>query len=88
MADAATSHNASKKIKMPQKKYYRQRAHCNPLSFSDSFDYPPDPSKFDYENHYPHFAATVRGQPRILCPRFLFIVLYYLCFCVGTWTPS
>ncbi len=23
---------------MPQKRFYRQRAHCNPLSFNDSFD--------------------------------------------------
>ncbi len=23
---------------MPQKHFYRQRAHCNPLSFNDSFD--------------------------------------------------
>lgn len=23
---------------LPQKKYFRQRAHCNPLSFNDSFD--------------------------------------------------
>ncbi len=23
---------------MPQKRFYRQRAHCNPLSFNDSFE--------------------------------------------------
>ena len=32
---------------MPQKKNYRQRAHCNPLSHNDAYDYPADPSKFD-----------------------------------------
>jgi len=47
-------------VKMPQKKYYRQRAHCNPLSFSDSFDYPADPSSFDYKSHYPVLATKVR----------------------------
>lgn len=26
----------SKVVKMPQKKYYRQRAHVNPLSFNNS----------------------------------------------------
>ena len=25
---------------MPKKKYFRSRAHCNPLSHNDSFDYP------------------------------------------------
>ena len=25
---------------MPKKRFYRQRAHCNPLSHNDSFDYP------------------------------------------------
>jgi len=23
---------------LPQKRYFRQRAHCNPLSFNDAFD--------------------------------------------------
>ena len=28
---------------MPQKKFYRSRAHCNPLSFNETFDYPTRP---------------------------------------------
>ena len=32
---------------LPQKKHFRQRAHCNPLSHNDAYDYPADPSKFD-----------------------------------------
>ena len=39
---------------MPQKKFYRARAHCNPLSFNESFEYPAKPEFFDWtEDHYP-----------------------------------
>jgi tRNA (guanine-N7-)-methyltransferase len=39
----------------PQKKFYRQRAHCNPLSHNDSFDYPlrPDLMNWTTEAFYP-----------------------------------
>ncbi|ACI65140.1 predicted protein [Phaeodactylum tricornutum CCAP 1055/1] len=38
----------------PQKKFYRQRAHCNPLSHNDSFDYPVKPLDIDWtEDHFP-----------------------------------
>ena len=36
----------------PQKKFYRQRAHCNPLSHNDSFAYPRKPSVMDWTEHY------------------------------------
>lgn len=39
----------------PQKRFYRQRAHCNPLSHNDSFDYPIKPSRMDWTtDHYPN----------------------------------
>lgn len=39
---------------MPQKKFYRSRAHCNPLSHNDVFDYPSDPSLMNWkDDHYP-----------------------------------
>jgi tRNA (guanine-N7-)-methyltransferase len=39
---------------MPQKRFYRSRAHCNPLSFNENFDYPTRPDLFDWtEEHYP-----------------------------------
>ena len=41
---------------MPQKKYYRSRAHCNPLSHNDGFDYPVRPSEMDWSGHYPSIA--------------------------------
>jgi tRNA (guanine-N7-)-methyltransferase len=38
----------------PQKKFYRQRAHCNPLSHNDSFHYPIRPSDIEWtDEHYP-----------------------------------
>ena len=39
---------------MPQKKFYRQRAHCNPLSHNDKFQYPLRPDEMDWTaEHYP-----------------------------------
>ncbi|KAF2461098.1 guanine-N-7 methyltransferase [Lineolata rhizophorae] len=46
--------NASK---LPRKKYYRQRAHANPLS-DHAFEYPACPSKMDWSSFYPAFAAS------------------------------
>jgi len=41
----------------PQKKFYRQRAHCNPLSHNDSFDYPIRPDLMDWTiDHYPEMS--------------------------------
>jgi len=37
---------------MPQKKFYRARAHCNPLSHNDNFDYPIHPTQMDWSTHY------------------------------------
>ena len=42
---------------MPKKKFYRSRAHCNPLSHNDTFDYPMDPTHMNWcEPHYPNMA--------------------------------
>jgi tRNA (guanine-N7-)-methyltransferase len=44
----------------PQKKYYRQRAHCNPLSHNDSFAYPPTPLEMNWSEHFANAqAATI-----------------------------
>jgi len=40
-------------IKMPKKKYFRTRAHCNPLSNNDGFSYPLSPDQYDWQLHYP-----------------------------------
>jgi len=49
---------------MPQKKFYRSRAHCNPLSFNESFEYPTSPELMDWiEDHYPeHPLLTMTKQ--------------------------
>jgi len=48
----------------PQKKFYRQRAHCNPLSHNDSFEYPVKPTDIDWTaEHYPDLSAkTAKGS--------------------------
>lgn len=38
---------------MPKKRFFRSRAHCNPLSHNDSFSYPVNPSSFDWSALYP-----------------------------------
>ncbi|GAX25064.1 tRNA (guanine-N7-)-methyltransferase [Fistulifera solaris] len=44
----------------PQKKFYRQRAHCNPLSHNDSFAYPIRPDLMDWTiDHYPGLQGNV-----------------------------
>ncbi|DAZ92442.1 TPA: hypothetical protein N0F65_000226 [Lagenidium giganteum] len=40
-------------IKAPQKKFFRSRAHCNPLSHNDSFEYPTTPEQMDWSPFYP-----------------------------------
>jgi tRNA (guanine-N7-)-methyltransferase len=50
---------------MPQKKFYRSRAHCNPLSFNEAFDYPTRPDLFDWtEEHYPDHPALAQGSEK------------------------
>ncbi|CAJ1967188.1 unnamed protein product [Cylindrotheca closterium] len=52
---------------MPQKKFYRQRAHCNPLSHNDAFEYPRTPQDMDWtEEHYPEPPAGNSLQPTVL----------------------
>jgi len=42
----------------PQKRFYRQRAHCNPLAHNDSYEYPVHPSKMQWTN-----AMTATTNP-------------------------
>jgi len=51
---------------MPQKRFYRSRAHCNPLSHNDTFDYPTRPSDIDWtKEHYPNLTKE-RSCPTVL----------------------
>jgi len=52
---------------MPQKKFYRQRAHCNPLSHNDSFAYPLQPDHMDWTlKHYPRSKKSSEVIPTVL----------------------
>ncbi|GMI48825.1 hypothetical protein TrCOL_g8056 [Triparma columacea] len=51
--EAITQENA-----MPQKKYYRSRAHANPLSFNDNLAYPLDPQGIDWTTYY----SEIKGE--------------------------
>ncbi|KAF7659776.1 hypothetical protein LDENG_00293320 [Lucifuga dentata] len=41
-------------LSMPQKRYYRQRAHSNPMA-DHTFDYPVSPEEMDWSQLYPDF---------------------------------
>ncbi|XP_068225598.1 tRNA (guanine-N(7)-)-methyltransferase [Palaemon carinicauda] len=48
--------------KLPQKKYYRQRAHSNPIA-DHNFDYPVSPGAVDWSLHYPqHFPSDKKVE--------------------------
>ena len=59
---------------MPQKKFYRSRAHCNPLSHNDTFEYPSRCSDMDWSSHYPNWKPSdndidekkVKAAPTVL----------------------
>ncbi|KAJ2914492.1 hypothetical protein MD484_g5922, partial [Candolleomyces efflorescens] len=44
---------------LPQKKFYRQRAHANPFS-DHSLDYPASPRAIDWAPHYPAHAGSAK----------------------------
>ncbi|KAJ1430837.1 putative methyltransferase-domain-containing protein, partial [Ochromonadaceae sp. CCMP2298] len=45
---------------MPKKRFFRTRAHCNPLSYNDGFAYPTTPDDFDWAAHYPNIPLEDR----------------------------
>ena len=54
MAEAAASSPSA--TALPQKKYYRQRAHSNPLA-DHTFVYPTSPEEADWSIHFPAFFS-------------------------------
>ena len=46
-------------IQLPQKKFFRGRAHCNPLSHNDSFQYPLKPEEMEWKTLYPQIPNPV-----------------------------
>ncbi len=53
-SSVASSASSAPVAKLPQKRYYRQRAHSNPMS-DHCFDYPVSPQKMDWKEHYPDY---------------------------------
>ena len=45
----------SGKVMIPQKRWYRQRAHANPFS-DHMLQYPPSPADMDWSTHFPDFV--------------------------------
>ncbi|KAK4048539.1 tRNA (guanine-N(7)-)-methyltransferase (tRNA(m7G46)-methyltransferase) [Microbotryomycetes sp. JL201] len=47
---------ATTEMGMPRKRFYRQRAHANPLSISN-LDYPASPDSMDWSLHFPRYFS-------------------------------
>ncbi|GAA5846723.1 hypothetical protein JCM9279_003428 [Rhodotorula babjevae] len=47
---------ATYEVGMPRKRFYRQRAHANPLSIHH-LEYPPSPEQMDWSTHFPTYFA-------------------------------
>ncbi|BCS27164.1 tRNA (guanine46-N7)-methyltransferase [Aspergillus puulaauensis] len=54
-AESGEGSPASAALKLPQKKYYRQRAHANPFS-DHMLHYPLTPAHMDWSTHFPAFT--------------------------------
>ncbi|KTG00832.1 hypothetical protein cypCar_00013721 [Cyprinus carpio] len=48
-------------VSMPQKRYYRQRAHSNPIA-DHSFQYPVCPDQMDWSQLYPEYFRPLGGS--------------------------
>ncbi|XP_045804504.1 tRNA (guanine-N(7)-)-methyltransferase [Trifolium pratense] len=57
MPETGINSTFSKSTGLPRKRFYRARAHSNPLSDSH-FPVPLSPSHVDYSLHYPHFFPS------------------------------
>lgn len=59
--EAAANTTLNKKTGLPRKRFYRARAHSNPLSDSH-FPVPISPAQVDYSLHYPQFDGSKRVE--------------------------
>ena len=50
------SSTSGEDVKLPQKRFYRQRAHSNPIA-DHCFDYPLTPAHMDWAQLYPDYEA-------------------------------
>ncbi|KAF9895422.1 tRNA (guanine-N(7)-)-methyltransferase (tRNA(m7G46)-methyltransferase) [Aspergillus nanangensis] len=71
VARAQSGADNAGEIQLPQKKYYRQRAHANPFS-DHRLEYPLSPAHMDWSTHYPAFLnpdptqTTLEGSRKLL----------------------
>ena len=63
METAPPEEASSPAKKLPQKKYYRQRAHSNPMA-DHCFDYPRRPDLMDWSEHFPDYDPTTGREVR------------------------
>jgi len=63
MASDMAGDGASPSVKLPQKKFYRQRAHSNPMA-DHSFDYPVAPDMMDWHQYYPHYFPSAEEEAK------------------------
>ncbi|XP_075055432.1 tRNA (guanine-N(7)-)-methyltransferase [Mixophyes fleayi] len=50
-----------KTVSLPQKRYYRQRAHSNPIA-DHTFEYPIKPEKMDWSEYYPEYFKPLSSD--------------------------
>ncbi|GAA5967192.1 hypothetical protein JCM21900_004724 [Sporobolomyces salmonicolor] len=66
--DALLQGQATTEVGMPRKRFYRQRAHANPLSIHH-LEYPSSPASMDWSTHFPTFfappTAPEEGSPSL-----------------------
>ncbi|KAG0479446.1 hypothetical protein HPP92_010304 [Vanilla planifolia] len=61
MKDSKTTGGNGQSVRLPRKRFYRARAHSNPLSDSH-FPIPISPSDIDYSPHYPRFFDSKHDE--------------------------
>ena len=71
------SSTSGEDVKLPQKRFYRQRAHSNPIA-DHCFDYPLTPAHMDWTQLYPDYKAgktEVRNGDAMSCNLYVILVL-------------
>ena len=58
--DVAAAADPTSSSSMPNKRFFRSRAHCNPLSHNDGFAYPTTPEQAIWSVHYPNIPEANR----------------------------
>ncbi|XP_076371299.1 tRNA (guanine-N(7)-)-methyltransferase isoform X2 [Tachypleus tridentatus] len=62
MEESTNSNNM--KPRLPQKRYYRQRAHSNPIA-DHCINYPVSPNHMDWSSYYPAFCSPTEKKKKV-----------------------